>query len=236
VQVLVDYDNVPKDISIKGPRFLADLIQTRLISFSPTSFPGDVRLNIRFYGGWYASAIRSSRANQLLAAIQSQFPMIVQDPKLSRKIILNASLAESLLAVPNHLLVHTFRRRSGVPPLVCNTPSGLNCSNPSCPAGPLSVLINSKGCPIAGCTKGIGDFLSRAEQKLVDTMLVSDMIHLAFSREPMLAVVSSDDDLWPGMLTAMSSGSHIFHITTGYPSTSPMYLGTMNATYQSLSI
>jgi hypothetical protein len=179
VHVLVDYDNISQIITRKGPRFVADRIQHQLISAAPAAFQGNIRLDIRFYGGWYMTAAHSPRAIQLMAEIQQQFPAIVQDHLQNRRITLNASLAESLLALPHQTLPHTYRKRSGIPKLLCNSPRTMNCAVASCPAGPLNALISSRGCPEAGCTKTIEDFLSRAEQKLVDTMLVSDLIYLA---------------------------------------------------------
>src|SRR5208282_577710 len=61
-------------------------------------------------------------------------------------------------------------------------------------------------CPDSSCARTAEQFLKRSEQKLVDTMIVSDLIHLASTGESAIAVVSSDDDLWPGMLMAMSKG------------------------------
>ena len=73
--------------------------------------------------------------------------------------------------------------------------------------------------------------LTRTEQKLVDTMLVADLIHLASSGETSVAVVSSDDDMWPGMLMAMSHGAQIVHICTKHPSRNRLYQGTFRSQY-----
>jgi hypothetical protein len=51
VQILVDYDNIPPLVSRNGPRFVADLLQARLIATFPQFALGNVRLDFRFYGG-----------------------------------------------------------------------------------------------------------------------------------------------------------------------------------------
>jgi hypothetical protein len=65
----------------------------------------------------------------------------------------------------------------------------------------------------------------------VDTMLVADIIHLASSGESCISVVSSDDDLWPGMLTAMDFGSHIVQVCTKHQSTHRLYKATSYGRY-----
>ena len=71
---------------------------------------------------------------------------------------------------------------------------------------------------------------------MVDTMLVADMIHLAQRGDDKFVVVSSDDDLWPGMLSAMASGSTVIHVTTKHTSAASTYLGTMRPRYYTLAI
>ena len=55
------------------------------------------------------------------------------------------------------------------------------------------------------------DLLFRGQQKLVDTMLTADLIYLS-RKVPTLALVGSDQDLWPGLKTAVMSGSTVIHI------------------------
>ena len=62
-------------------------------------------------------------------------------------------------------------------------------------------------------------------------MIVSDLIHLASTGESAIAVVSSDDDLWPGMLMAMSKGVQIVQVCTKHASTHNLYVGGLNKQY-----
>lgn len=45
-------------------------------------------------------------------------------------------------------------------------------------------------------------------------MLTADLIHLAKNGQQELAVVSSDDDLWPGIQMALLAGAHVIQVHT----------------------
>jgi hypothetical protein len=73
------------------------------------------------------------------------------------------------------------------------------------------MLINNK-CPV--CKKpNIQSHFYRSAQKLVDTMLSSDIIFLSFEKSPII-LVTSDDDFYPAILTGVSIGGQILHIET----------------------
>jgi hypothetical protein len=44
-------------------------------------------------------------------------------------------------------------------------------------------------------------------------MLSSDLIFLSFQKSPII-LITSDDDLWPAILTGVSLGGNIMHIET----------------------
>jgi uncharacterized LabA/DUF88 family protein len=78
--------------------------------------------------------------------------------------------------------------------------------------------------------------LRKLEQKLVDTMMVADMIYLARADNAAIAVVSSDDDMWPGILSGLVAGAQLIHIqTTGVKRVLP-YKRNVNGTYVQLEI
>lgn len=54
--------------------------------------------------------------------------------------------------------------------------------------------------------------LEREEQKLVDSMLVVDLVHYAETTEEPLVVVSADDDLWPGIRFVLLRGARVIHV------------------------
>ena len=54
--------------------------------------------------------------------------------------------------------------------------------------------------------------LAREEQKLVDSMLVVDLVHFAETTDEPLVVVSADDDLWPGIRFVLLRGANVIHV------------------------
>jgi uncharacterized LabA/DUF88 family protein len=239
MHILVDYDNLPPELKSNGPRAIADRIQSRLIAGFPSYFLGNIRFEVRFYGGWHTRSSPSTRGARLLGEVQQFFPYMIRIPSTGQILTINASLAESLLALPQQLLPHTYRTRAEVPQSYSvRSATALNCQHNSCPADALVALFSTGHCPNSSCSRGIGEILSRAEQKLVDTMLVTDTIFLANSAEKQIVIVSSDDDMWPGMLTAMSLGTMVFHMTTRTPSQSNafLYTGSLRSKYRTLGV
>ena len=167
----------------------------------------------------------------LTAQVQNDFPFILRDVSSGQNIKISGELAHALLRLPKHVLPHTFRQRQGSPRLTCGDPSKFGCTSPNCPMAIVHQFFALRKCPETSCTRSIDQLLTRAEQKLVDTMLVADLIHLASSGETSLAIVSSDDDLWPGMLMAMSNGTHVVHVCTKHLSDHRLYRGAFRSQY-----
>jgi uncharacterized LabA/DUF88 family protein len=81
-------------------------------------------------------------------------------------------------------------------------------------------------CPEPSCSVAPDAVLQRAEQKLVDTMLTADLIHLSQQGDDIF-VVSTDDDMWPGIRSALNTGCRVYHLhprrgrSTRYPYRQP---------------
>lgn len=232
--VLIDWDNLEDKDRRQGPRYVVDRIWTALNNISPAISRGVQQLHARLYGGWYGwngTHNVTPMAAQLMTDIQSDFPFILRDTVRNKTIRLSGELAHSLLKLPKQVLPHTLRHRQGPPRLSCADPTKFPCAIQSCPMIGVHQFFSLKKCPAGACTRTIDQLLTRAEQKLVDTMLVSDLIHLASYDESHVAVVSSDDDLWPGMLMAMSNGVHVCHVCTKYSSAHKLYMGSLRNLY-----
>lgn len=110
-------------------------------------------------------------------------------------------------------LTHTYRRRSLPPRLRCIATPFPNCAEPShCPVARVEPFIRDGACPADGCVVTPGAVLERAEQKLVDSMITIDLVHLAEATSESLVVVSADDDLWPGIRFVLLRGARIVHV------------------------
>jgi hypothetical protein len=235
--ILIDYDNLPPLLKANGPRAIADHLQSRLITSFPSYFPGDIRFDVRFYGGWHARQALTPRGSRLLMEVQQYFPFVIRDVPNSRVLTINAFVAEGMISLPQQILPHTYRQRPENPrSSSVKNKRALNCLHNGCPADALASLFDTGACPVSSCSRSIGDLITKSEQKLVDTMLVADTIHLASVSERKIILVSSDDDMWPGMLSAMQLGATIFHVTTLPQSNARLYTGSFRSTYRTLGI
>ena len=67
------------------------------------------------------------------------------------------------------------------------------------------------------------DLIRRKEQKLVDAMVAADIFFNAHFQADRIAVVSSDDDMWPAIKTALQLGSDIIHVHTKQGRSTPTF-------------
>lgn len=220
--VLVDYDNVPL---LERQRGIVNLIDKILNTIEASKLSGYQRIRVKLYGGWYEGS-RLSRIAQKLAADIGIFPKAFSlfDGKNKVSVIVQVNLAYSLEIDPRSNLENTYRSRGLPQGLRCDPPPYSHCINATgCPIGTVHTLINSGNCPDATCRVTSADILVRSEQKLVDTMMTTDMIYLANNKYKDICVVSSDDDLWPGIKSALLLGANVYHIHTKVGRTTPSY-------------
>lgn len=210
--VLVDYANLD---AVDASRGVAYVVSKILDTIGAAHFSQGERVRVRMYGGWYDGKALSRQAQRLSADIANAFPSPVVVSDQSKKVTLSVSaeMAYSMEIDPKTMLVNTFRPRGAPPNLVCATPPFSGCSSPgSCPIAALHGLFQNNRCPTPSCMVEPAKVLSRAEQKLVDTMIVADLIHVAKAPPNTVALVSTDDDMWPGVRTALSLGARVIHV------------------------
>ncbi|MBW7913512.1 MAG: hypothetical protein H3C54_07420 [Taibaiella sp.] len=227
--VLVDYDNVDEVIKRKGMLYLIESILSKINN----NEVDNKNLLIRLYGGWYEKNSLTRKAQLIQSDVSGTFPkvMIMSDQKTS--LIVNVELAYSIVAKPKEHLFHTFRRRSYTRGLIYNKPQNL-CKNQSCELSIVYNFFNSGNCSQCNTIK-VGDMFAKHEQKLVDTMLTVDLVDLAIIGNNIL-VVSSDDDLWPGILSALTKGVQVVQMHTKGRNTNNYYLTTANNNYSQRNI
>jgi hypothetical protein len=239
MQVLVDYDNIPQLIRRNGPRYVADRLCSALWQRAKSAVLQDRRIELRLYGGWYAGNSLSSAGQRLSADIQSDFPLVLKpdptDPTVSMTVA--AFLAHSLVSLPRHTLFSTFRTRPGLEKVICTHPSKFGCREPLCPLIAVFDYFDTDSCSHPGCQVKAGLLVNRrGEQKLVDTMLVADLIYLSHNREPYVVVVTSDDDVWPGIIVGMQLGTHVIHVRTKYDGRPSSYLAGVPGKYSGVTL
>jgi hypothetical protein len=236
VLILVDYDNIPEIERSRGALNVVDRVINRLDEKGMISWD---RLDFKFYGGWYLDKSLTFAAQRLVAELSSKFPHPYKlNGSAHSSVIVSAQLAHSLEIHPKRELHSTFRlRATPAKKLRCKTPTEIGCKTPAeCPMAAMQALFDTGNCPVSGCTHNLEDFFPRkGEQKLVDSMMVADLIYAAMRKDEAVAVVSSDDDLWPGIISAMVLGAHVLHVETKYAGRHALYGTGVPGKYSALS-
>lgn len=212
VLALVDYDNVPV---LHRNRGVEHVIGRILDTVGPGAFTSGEHVRIRLYGGWLEESSLSRSAQVLTAELSQSFPKAVNivHGQAQTTVIVAPELATSLLINPRRILENTYRPKGMPQGLRCEQPPYAGCiDSHSCPLFPMHAFISSTGCPTQGCGVELTDIVKRAEQKLVDGMLITDLVYLAHTGEFSVMVVSSDEDIWPGILSAITLGTRVYHL------------------------
>ena len=216
--VLVDYDNVAAADTRRG---LVHVIAKITSKISPSELNGGRHLRIRLYGGWYERSMFTTRAQNISADVSANFPNTSLLSDNSTSVIVNCEMAYSMLADPMHHLLHTYRSR-GIPSgLKARHPNQCSCHNANCPIVSTYQFVRNNVCGACNTVRPEQVFF-RGEQKLVDTMLTSDLIFLSM-QQTTIGLVSSDDDFWPGIKTSLINGSRIIQLHTKSHTTPTFY-------------
>lgn len=163
--------------------------------------------NIRFrlYDGWFDEDGYGTELHGLVRAHLRNYPTKLRSYRLF------VSIAEGPAALPSGRLVHTYRKEKGF----CRYPVNLRPERPEACASPSSCPLRvlhgwfQGGCPLeAGCEVTAEDIATYDHQKLVDSTLVADAVWYA-AQGFGVAVLSEDEDVIPGLLTARAFGNFV---------------------------
>ena len=156
-------------------------------------------------------------ASKVLEAVShvDLFPLYSTDP--SGTIIRGEiGLANSLLALPRLTWHHTSAVLRGAPRLrfASNRKACPRIEEgDGCLASQMVKFSKSKGsvCPSDGCTATNGDTFERLLQKMVDTLMVCDLLHIAkLPCDRQKIIVATDDwDVLPGIAAAAEGNAAI---------------------------
>jgi hypothetical protein len=219
--ILVDYDNIETNIVRHGVMHVVNRIVSKIDS---TEVDSNRHITIRLYGGWYQQNRFTNQAQILSADILANFPNTALLSDNLTSVIVNCEMAYSILADPTNHLFSTYRPR-GIPMgLKAKHPSNCGCSTPNCPIVATHNFLRNNICNVCNTVRP-EDIFFRGEQKLVDTMLTSDLI-FSSNQSANLGVVSSDDDFWPGIKTTLANGKTVIQLHTRNRSTPSSYTRT----------
>ncbi len=212
LNIFVDFDNIENKFLCGGPialsRTIAAIVPLEIIS-------GYLGITVRLYGGWRWNGNLTHQAQYLIPKIRAGSPGVIPI-KIDNAVInfrLRVELAEKPIGYSN-LLGRTFvKERSLRKFRVKSTPWDGCTSSGSCGLSHLNSATHATKCPDPSCAVMMGSILIRDEQKMVDTLIVADIAQLALvDKAKNIVVVSSDTDMWPGVILALRAGCSILHI------------------------
>lgn len=239
--VLVDYDNVDRSHTVAGPVSLAKMLVTLLPYAIITRHQG---VTVRLYGGWRSNGTLTNFAQNLVPDIHRQSPTVVSvmDAGVTLKVRLTVELAQGPIGSSSSL-EQTFVKNRGLRNFRSRSSPRPECVNSSsCGLQLFSGLTHATQCGNPGCNSKLADVFVRDEQKMVDTLIVADIAHQAFAAKATdVVVVSSDTDMWPGVLLALRAGCAVTHIHTKHGLRTQQHLmntlgGKLSRNYQQLSV
>ncbi len=223
INVLIDYDNVLQGERQKG---LNHVVKSILKKLPNSVLSHGASIVVRLYGGWYRSSQLSRHAQDLSIQIKRYYPgtLALGTANMRRSVFISVVLARSLLIDPSRDILNTYRVR-GVPSNLRPKafPFQACAQKARCPLVGAHTLLQTSRCSDSSCGVRIADVITRHEQKLVDTMLTADLIHAASSGISDIVVVTNDDDLWPGIRTAIFLGAFVHHIHPQKGRSTPTY-------------
>lgn len=210
--VLVDYDNAfPPGLGLTDEEVAVDV--AAWLRKLADRYPTIDRFEVRLYGGWYDYQDLSRHGSDAARAItfMPSFPLSMPNSAIVRGSI---SLAVNPLGMEDLTpLLGTYRVRNALPRIrLTKQPYPESCARiePNCPASILRSFTKAghRQCPVESCSLVSKEAFVVHEQKMVDTMLATDV--LTASSESggysLVVVVSGDSDFVPPLLTAARGG------------------------------
>lgn len=239
--MFVDYDNVELSLTKAGP---VNLVKSLIPLLPDEVLKRHDGITVRLYGGWRSRGTLTPRAQDLVPVIRANSPFFIPNLRagLVTQLRVTVDLADKPIGAKSPFSETLVKGRDLRKFRVRSTP-WTTCANfASCGFDEFFGLNHNTICKSASCTVKMADVFVRDEQKMVDTLIVADIAHQALSeRASDVVVVSSDTDMWPGILLALRTGCGVTHLHTKVGSTTQRHLmatleGNMKHYYQEVSV
>lgn len=210
--LFIDFDNVDPALRIAGPVALAKALVAAVPSDLSTTYPA---IHARFYGGWRNAGLLTNAAQALIPDIRANAPTMlrVSHDGVAKVIRLSVELVDRPIGTMA-MLGETFARERRIRKFRVRPLPWKQCLTPnSCGMASFTSLGHTTGCSAGACGMRLQDILVQDEQKMVDTLIVADIAYQTLIQKMLdVVVVSSDADIWPGILLAINSGCRVVHL------------------------
>jgi hypothetical protein len=166
-------------------------------------------IDVRLYGGWYQDNMLTRMGSQVMTEHMTMdlFPIVTDD---QRTIHGHQKFVESIQGV-DYIWYNTYREKQGIPRLIINRNSRKElCDNNKshCPVHILEHFARKKTrlCSVEGCETSNGDAFIQMGQKMVDAMMICDIISYSQSEDVESIYILTDDvDLFPALAICRSN-------------------------------
>ena len=221
MKVIVDYYNVYYEYKTGGIEKIENDITQIIHEESEKSVD---RIEYRLYGGWYEGRKITRDAQNLITETGRCYPKVRSPVGSEAKLKVNVQLAYSVLGDSEKNLIRTVRKKDQYKKINANSPKTYGCSRDDCYLKGIAGFFRNGYCTYDGCSIDSNEIIgSEREQKLIDTMMTSDIIYAGLISEDPVCVVSSDDDMVPAIRNLLSVGGEVIHIHTGARIKTPSY-------------
>lgn len=206
--VILDYNNVfciSHNLTIELRQYimssvLRDIVQDHLaVDY----------IDVRLYGGWYQDTVLTRMGSQVMAEhlTMDLFPIVTDD---KRTIHGRQKVIESIHGV-EYIWYNTYREKQGIPRLIINRNSRKDlCDNNKshCPIHILEHFARKQThlCKVEGCEVSNGNAFLHMGQKMVDAMMVCDIISFSnYMDVESIYILTDDVDLFPALAICRSN-------------------------------
>lgn len=205
--VILDYNNVfciSHNLTVERRQFImSSFLRDIVRDHSSVDF-----IDVRLYGGWYQDIVLTRMGSQVMSEhlTMDLFPIVTAD---QRTIHGRQKVIESIHGV-EFIWYNTYREKQGIPRLIINRNSRRElCDNNKshCPVHILEHFARKQTrlCTVDGCETSNGDAFLQMGQKMVDAMMVCDIISFSESDDVESIYILTDDvDLFPALAICRS--------------------------------
>ena len=212
VNILVDYDN----LGVYKPKSINDIVTLTLSRV--LRYIGESRIHclVRLYGGWFTKEGQSNEGKAVLVKLQGNEDIIeTQVGKDGQRVVakVHVEMASSILQKPECDLFFTYRTKARTYDLRVKKQEETECKHDSCLLPLLAKFLKTRKCPRDGCSVDEADLVWRNEQKLVDSMIVCDLLYSADVQVDYIVLVSDDDDFVPPLVALSVMNKNVIRIS-----------------------
>jgi hypothetical protein len=208
VYVLIDFDNFYTE-HYKAKKLTWLIHELNKVITEVLNYQQYVKnIFVRLYGGWMENGMLTPTASliQQELSTNSIFPM--PHPKSEGLLRGNIEIATKLISIPNNVWDNTKKSKNGLPNIrVEHSALYEHCHSNTdrCPVLILKTFLKKKTrkCSVVGCDGTNESVFKTVEQKMVDTLLSCDLLHLSNISSVLSIIVMTDDfDIHPAIATA----------------------------------